>query len=111
VALFVPDAVRETFQPTTEHGGHDAAPGETSRALRYLEWTFDPDPTDTTYTTEFAFLLRERDSVRAEHDHHTCGLFARADWLRLMSEAGFVDSRSLTDSYDRLLFLAARPTD
>ncbi len=32
VALFVPDFVRETFTPSTEHGGHD---GE-QRDLRYL---------------------------------------------------------------------------
>jgi len=34
VALFVPDYVTETFEPGTEHGGHD----EGTRGLRYLEW-------------------------------------------------------------------------
>ena len=45
VALFAPDAVTETFRPSTDHGGVDGA----GRALRYLEWTWDPDPSDTTY--------------------------------------------------------------
>ncbi len=108
VALFVPDAVRETFQPRTEHGGRDAAPGENDRALRYLLWTFDPDPTDTTYTTEFAYLLREGNAVRAEHDEHTSGLFARADWLRLLEAAGFAPG-VMTDDYDRMIFLAKAP--
>ena len=36
VALFVPDHTRESFHPSTDHGGHDGADG---RSLRYLEWT------------------------------------------------------------------------
>jgi SAM-dependent methyltransferase len=84
--LFAPDHVRETFAPWTDHGGYDGD----GRSLRYLEWTWDPDPTDTTYTVDYAYLLRERDgSVRVEHDRHVEGLFARADWLRLLDEAGF----------------------
>src|SRR6185369_6907439 len=39
-ALFAPDAIRETFQPSTDHGGHDAG----ARGLRYLSWTWDPNP-------------------------------------------------------------------
>lgn len=85
-ALFAPDHVRENFQPSTEHGGHDGP----ERALRYLEWAWDPDPADTTYTVEYACLLREGDgSVRVEHDRHLEGLFPRAAWLRLLGEAGF----------------------
>jgi SAM-dependent methyltransferase len=85
-ALIVPDHVRETFRPSTDHGGID---GE-GRGLRYLEWTWDPDPADTSYVVDFAFLLRERDgSVRVEQDRHVEGLFARADWLRLLTEIGF----------------------
>lgn len=108
VALFVPDAVRETFQPATEHGGRDAEPGDIDRGLRYLLWTFDPDPTDTTYTSEFAFLLREGATVRVDQDHHTCGLFTRADWLRLLDAAGFGAPTVLMDEYERMLFLASR---
>lgn len=86
VALFVPDFVHETFRPGTDHGGHDG----TERALRYLEWTWDPDPADTTYLVEYAYLLREADgSVRVVQDRHLEGLFPRADWLRLLAEVGF----------------------
>jgi SAM-dependent methyltransferase len=85
-ALFAPDALRETFQPSTEHGGRD---GE-ARALRYLSWTWDPDPADTTYLTDYAYMLRMADgTMRVEHDRHVEGLFSRADWLRLLAEAGF----------------------
>lgn len=85
-ALFCPDHVREIFRPRTAHGGHD---GE-SRSLRYLEWSWDPDPADTTYENHMVYLLREEDgSVRVEHDRHLLGLFGRDDWLRLLRETGF----------------------
>jgi SAM-dependent methyltransferase len=84
--VLAPDCVRETFRESTDHGGHDGVDG---RGLRYLEWCYDPDPADTTYTTEFAILMREADgSVRVTHDRHVDGLFPRATWLRLMDECG-----------------------
>jgi len=87
VALFAPDHLRDNFTPSTDHGGHDADAG---RGLRYLEWTWDPDPSDDTYTVDFAYLLRNADgSARVEHDRHLEGLFSRATWLRLLREAGF----------------------
>jgi SAM-dependent methyltransferase len=85
-ALFCPDHVRENFRPTTGHGGHDGD----LRSLRYLEWVSDPDPTDTTYVVDFAYLLRDEDgSLRVEHDRHLLGLFGRQDWLRLLADVGF----------------------
>jgi hypothetical protein len=92
VGLFAPDFVRESFIPGTDHGGHD---GPTGRALRYLEWSWDPDPADTTYVADYAFLLREEDgSTKALHDRHLEGLFAEAEWLELLTGAGF-DARAL----------------
>lgn len=85
-AVFCPDYVRENFVPGVEDGGHDGA----GRSLRYLEWMTDPDPDDTTYTVDYAYMLREGDrSVRVEHDRHLEGLFARERWLTLIAEAGF----------------------
>jgi SAM-dependent methyltransferase len=84
--LFAPDHVRETFRSTTDHGGED---GE-GRALRFLEWTWDPDPDDQTYTVDYVFMMRDRDeSVRVEHDRHVEGLFPRALWLRALEAAGY----------------------
>ena len=110
--LFAPDHVRETFAPSTDHGGRD---GDT-RGLRYLEWTWDPDPADTTYVVDYAYLLRASDGVvRVEHDRHVEGLFARADWLRLLSEAGFVEVRAVPFDHSELtpgtyeVFLAKKP--
>jgi len=111
-ALFAPDYITETFRTGTDHGGHDGPDG---RRLRYLEWTTDPDPTDTTYTVDFAFLLREADgSVVVEHDRHVEGLFSRDTWLRLLNEAGF-EPRSVPFAHSKIepgsmeVFVAVRP--
>ena len=51
---------------------------------------WDPDPGDTEYLADFAFLLRERDgSVRCVHERHVEGLFGRGRWLELLSGIGF----------------------
>jgi hypothetical protein len=111
IALLVPDFVRETFEPQTDHGGteeSDVSAGN-SRGMRYLEWTYDPDPTDTTYTTDYAYLLREGNGeTRVVHDRHVCGLFPREEWLRLLREVGFQPDIT-HDIYNRDLFIARRP--
>jgi SAM-dependent methyltransferase len=94
VALFAPDHVRELFPSggSTEQGGHDGA----GRALRYVEWTSDPDPQDTTYFSEFAYLLHEDGQpTRCVYDRHVCGLFAREVWLRTLEDVGFVNIQVL----------------
>ncbi|MGH7556242.1 MAG: class I SAM-dependent methyltransferase [Gemmatimonadota bacterium] len=90
VALFAPDHVRENFRSSTSHGGHD---GE-DRGLRYLQWVWDPDPEDTIYTVDFAYLLRMEDgSTRVEHDRHIEGLFSREIWMRTLGNLGFEAER------------------
>jgi SAM-dependent methyltransferase len=85
-ALFALDFVRETFRAGTEHGGHDGP----RRALRYVEWTWDPDPSDRQHRSDFAVLLRdESDSVQCEYDHHVLGLFSRSEWLEGLAQVGF----------------------
>jgi hypothetical protein len=105
--------LRENFRNVTDHGGHDAPDGE--RGLRFVEWMWDPDPTDTTYTVHYAFLLRDSDgSVRVEHDHHTEGLFGRGDWLRILRDVGF-EPRAVAFDHSELepgsyeVFTARRP--
>ena len=85
-ALFAPDFVRETFRPSTDHGGEDGD----GRALRWLEWVWDPDPSDLTYAVEYVLALREGEGeVRIEHDHHLEGLFPRALWMGALAETGY----------------------
>ena len=111
VAVLVPDATTETFEPGTDHGGVDGTDG---RAVRYLEWTRGPDADGTTTATDYAFLLRDADgSVRVVHEEHTHGLFTAETWLRVLSEAGFraeaVDEETIEERTPRQFFVAHRP--
>jgi SAM-dependent methyltransferase len=103
--VLLPDCVRETFTAGTSTGGEEAADG---RGLRYLDWTWDPDPDDSTFEVAYALLLREVDgTVRCELDRHTCGLFARAQWLDWLAQAGF-DANVRRDRWQRDTFVATR---
>ena len=103
--LVMPDYLKETFRAGVHHGGHDGD----GRAMRYFEWTFDPDPNDATYTVDFVYLLREgAQPVRVVHDKHLEGLFARETWIRLLNAAGFSAVRCLPDEWGREVFLATR---
>jgi SAM-dependent methyltransferase len=107
-ALFTPDCVSETFAEHAQlHEGNDDR-----RALRCLEWNWDPNPNDTSYCAEYAFLLREGGAVRAVHDRHFAGMFPRATWVRLFSDVGYeVDTvrRPLGDGQTDEVFLCRRP--
>ena len=111
-AVLEPDHTRETFQPGTDHGGEDGhaeRDGRNGRAMRYLEWTTDPDPSDMTYQVDYAVLLREADgSVEVRRDQHVEGLFARQTWLDLLADVGF-EARAVDDVDGRTVFAARRP--
>jgi SAM-dependent methyltransferase len=102
-AVFAPDCTRETFAPGTAHGGSD----DGERGLRYLEWTVDPDPADSTYTVDFALLVRDGEEVVCEHERHTYGLFARDEWLDMLAATGFKAQARETELGP--LFVAVRP--
>jgi SAM-dependent methyltransferase len=107
VALFAPDFVRETFVENTDHGGNDTVRG----SVRFLQWTTDPDPHDTTYLVDFAILIRDQEGqTRLVHDRHTYGLFARAAWRRLMRRIGFELNmiNVILDDFERDLFVGRR---
>jgi trans-aconitate methyltransferase len=84
-ALIAPDVFRETFEEDTEvMSGDDGA-----RGLRGIALVHDPDPNDTSYTVDYAFLLRDGVTVEPAHDRHVEGLFPKATWLRLLASVGF----------------------
>lgn len=107
--LLAPDFTRESFRPGTDVGGHD---GE-ERGLRFLEWVWDPDPADTTYIADYAYLLREGSSIRVEHDRHFEGLFSRDEWIDLMIQTGFrtttVPLEHSDLAYKPELFIGVKP--
>jgi len=84
--LLAPDFTKETFQPSTQHGGHD---GE-GRSLRYIDWVWDPNESDITYLSIMVYVLREGiDQVSCIPDRHVLGLFGQKDWLSMMTRVGF----------------------
>jgi SAM-dependent methyltransferase len=100
-ALFVPDETRESFVPAADHGGQGN--------LRYVQWTTDPNPRDTTILVDFGILIRdEHGEARVVHERQNHGLFARAVWLRLLRDVGFRPS-IVRDKVVRDMFLARRP--
>jgi SAM-dependent methyltransferase len=107
-ALFTPDCVSDTFREAVQLHEHD----EGGRSLRCLEWSFDPDPGDTSYCTIYSMLMRENGEVRAVHDRHHEGLFSRATWLQLLTEVGFrveVVEREVEPPYTDQVYLCRRP--
>jgi SAM-dependent methyltransferase len=85
-ALFCPDYVKENFQEGTDHGGHDGD----GRAMRYMDWTWDPDPSDTEYLVDMTYVMREGEAEpRVEYERWVEGLFPEQRWLDLMADVGF----------------------
>jgi len=94
VFITAPDYFRETFHgPWVRHSTH--SDGETE--LTFIEYSHDPDPADTTVETIMFYLIREGGALRIEQDRHITGLFPKADWIRLMEEAGFEVGEIETD--------------
>lgn len=106
--LLAPDHTKETFKPSTQHGGIDQG----GRGMRYLEWTWAPEPGGGTYVADFAYLLREEDgTVQQAGERHVMGLFSRDRWLGLLEEVGFAASvvSHEVDGEELLLFVGQRP--
>jgi len=111
VAVVIPDATTETWEAGSDHGGHDGSDG---RAVRYLSWDWDPDPTDERVSTEYAFVLRHADGrTEVVHERHDTGLFPLATWLDLLRDVGFDPTaereRTSEDRTPRTIFVAHRP--
>jgi SAM-dependent methyltransferase len=107
-AIFAPDCVSDTFRELSQSFGETTG----SRAVQCLEWTWDPDPTDTMCQVEYVFLLRDGRSIRAVHDQHVEGLFSRATWTEVLEAAGYrVESleRPLGEGVYDLIFLCRKP--
>lgn len=110
VCVIVPDVLRETFVPSTDCGGSDATDGS---GVRYLEWTWDPDPSDTTVLTLYSFAFRGADgTLETAHETHETGLFDRSTWQRLLTLHGFeVEVREESTEEEReprMIFVARR---
>ena len=106
-AVFAPDCMRETFTEQTDL----LEASEGTRALRCMMWSWDPDPTDDTFITEYGFLLRDGNEVTAVHDRHVEGLFSRETWMRVLTTVGYeveLTPRPIDDGVFDEVFLCRR---
>ncbi len=112
-AIFQPDFVSETFEPSTETGGSDAG----GRGVRYIEWRWIPDSATDMYVSDMAYLIKDADgATRVIHERHLMGLFPRSVWLQMIASAGFeahvvpLEHASSCDTGHEV-FLGLRPAD
>lgn len=93
ILFIAPDFFRETFKPSTSHGGHDG----NGRSLRYLEWTTDRNPHDDKVETDYVFVLKNSEQTEVFHDQAEYGIFSKAVWQKLLEKAGFSVSFMIID--------------
>ena len=94
VFITSPDWIRESFhEPAVGHGTN--TDGKTT--LTNIEYTYDPEPSDTTIETLNWYIIREGPALRIEQDRHVLGLFSLKTWLSLMEQSGFEVQK---DPYD-----------
>lgn len=104
IALFVPDFVRETYEPRFQSGGHD----EGERGIRYLEWDVPALSGETSVITDFVYVIREGTSnVQIIHDRHHFGLFPRRTWIDALTSIGF-ETEIVPDVFGRELFVGLK---
>lgn len=86
--VVAPDCTLENFRTGTEYEGHDAA-APSQKAVRYIQWVTDPDPTDNQFNYDFIIALRDGEKLETIVDRQHCGVFPRQTWHNLLEQAGF----------------------
>ena len=67
---------------------------------------------DSVYTVDYAFLLRDGETMKAVHDRHDEGLFPEVTWHRILASAGYAVetiSRPVDDDATDQVFLCRKP--
>ncbi len=86
VFITAPDWFKETFP------GRKISSKLKSRdglEMGLVEFSYDPDPSDTTMETLFLYIFDPAEESTVEKDVHVTGLFSQNTWIELMEEAGF----------------------
>ncbi len=109
ILVVAPDEVKEIYQPYTDCGGNDDhLDNYDGLSIRYLEWSYDPDPNDNTYTVDFAYMIKDqKNTIHLVKDRHILGIFHRNIWITLLNSAGF-DPKIIQDPFERELFIGIR---
>lgn len=94
ILLVAPTYTRETFEPDAIESDNDSGIPRSSNVgvdLSYTTTIRDTDPADSIFEMTLTYRLTDRETGETQtiEDHHTCGLFAEADFSHLLDEAGF----------------------
>jgi SAM-dependent methyltransferase len=114
IALIVPDGFAgDSSTDAVECGGSDGPDGARGEGIRFLEWSYDRDPSDSLVTTIYSFVGREQDGeIFTVTEQHELGVFPQPTWLRLLEGAGFrpsvVVERTDDDRTPRTMFVCRR---
>jgi len=106
--IVAPDCTRDSFVEYVEHQ-HES---EGARTLHLTMWQWDPDPSDDTFVTEFALLMRDASELKAVHDRHVTGLFSLATWRKVFESNGLgveMIARPIGDEKYDEVFLCKKP--
>ncbi len=99
--IVLPDYVKETFEPVTDHDGHDAPDG---RAFRYMEWLRRDGP--DRFVVHYTGVCVHADGrVEPFYDRHVEGLFSVDEWRGAMHEAGWDVVRVESDPWRACVFV------
>jgi len=99
------EVTRERFQQNeTKCSSH--AQGDVE--ITFIEHSYDPDPTDTTYEMAFVYLIRRCGELQIETDRHSGGIFPLATWQDLLREVGFEVTLMNSPAEDPM-FVCVRP--
>ena len=77
--------------------------------ITFIENTYDPDPTDSTYESTFVYFIRREGQLDIETDHHLCGIFPLETWRNLLTGVGFEIKQMDFEEGDCPLFVCIKP--
>lgn len=96
--VFAPDHIRENIAFDADCAGND---GEDGRAVRFMEWSWDPDPSDDWVQTEYSFVFRDTSGkITSAHESHRSAAFREAHWMELLREVGFTPAKMIEETQE-----------
>jgi SAM-dependent methyltransferase len=87
ITIIAPDFTLESYEPTASHEGTDDASG---RGVRFLEWVWDPDPSDTQVRVDYVYALRDETAGRGRARSPSGGIVPQGHLALLARVGGFL---------------------
>ncbi|MBZ0266464.1 class I SAM-dependent methyltransferase [bacterium] len=106
------DTTKELFEQnkTMVEQGKTIIDGE-KIDVTFIENDYDPDPEDSKYEGTITYLIRRNGKLTVELDHHILGVFPKATWMEVFTEAGFkvIESNFIENEIEYPTFTLIKP--